>query len=138
MKDKILEKVQVEMTVYPEWFKRKVCEEHLKKGIPKDHLMAKYGIKGKSAILNWLRKFGYIETFKTEPIYEPTFLTEMGQKKQEGTQDQEALQAKVKALEKALEQAQLEKEAWRMMVEVAERELKIDIRKKSGTKQSKK
>lgn len=131
MKVKILEKVQVEQNVYTEAFKRAVCDEHLRKGTPKNQLKAKYGIKGKTAILNWLRKFGYIETVKKE---QPLII---GMAKKAKPQDQEALQAKVKQLEKALEQAQLEKEAWKLMVEVAERELKIDIRKKSDTKQSK-
>ena len=43
---------------YSDDFKRKVVEERLKHGTPKDQLRAKYGIKGKSAILDWIRKFG--------------------------------------------------------------------------------
>jgi hypothetical protein len=34
-----------------------VVREHLEYKIPKDQLKAKYGIKGKSDILNWMRKF---------------------------------------------------------------------------------
>lgn len=129
MEEKILKRVQVEKVIYTDSFKRSVCEEHLKTGIPKDHLKEKYGIKGKSAILYWMRKFGYLQEEKP-----PTFIQPVKDKEQ--PQDPASMQAKIKELEKALEQAKLEKEAWRTMVEVAERELKIDLRKKSDTKQS--
>ena len=42
--------------------------------------------------------------------------------------------ASVKLLKKQLEDALLEKELYRKMIEVAERDLKINIRKKSVTK----
>ncbi len=41
----------------------------------------------------------------------------------------------VQPLQKALEDAQLKIEALNTMIDVAEEQLKIDIRKKSGTKQ---
>ena len=131
MEDKIIRKVQVEKNIYSESFKRSVCEEHLRTGVPKDHLQKKYGIKGKSSILYWMRKYGY---FQEEN--EQTILITMTEDNQTG--ETKSLEAKVKELEKALEQAKLEKEAWRKMVEVAERDLKINIQKKSGTKRSKK
>jgi hypothetical protein len=37
---------------------------------------------------------------------------------------------RIKELEKALEQAHLQSEAYRLMIEVAEKELKIEIKKK--------
>ena len=48
------------------------------------------------------------------------------------------LQTKIKRLERELEDAQLRAEAYSKMIDIAERELKISIRKKSNTKQSKK
>jgi transposase len=123
MEDKILKRVQGEKTIFTDLFKRSVCEEHLRTGVPKDQLKEKYGIKGKSAILNWMRKFGYLQDEKST-TFEQTV------KDKEQQQDQASVQAKIKELERALEQAKLEKEAWKTMVEVAERELKINIRKK--------
>ena len=47
----------------------------------------------------------------------------------------EALQKQVKELEKQLENAQMKKVALETMIDVAEEQLKIKIRKKSGPKQ---
>jgi len=45
------------------------------------------------------------------------------------------LEQKNRELEAALELAKLKNAALEMMIDIAESELKIDIRKKSGTKQ---
>lgn len=47
----------------------------------------------------------------------------------------EALQKKMKQMEKQLEDAQMKNIALETMIDVAEEQLKIDIRKKSGPKQ---
>ena len=44
----------------------------------------------------------------------------------------------IKALKKALEEANLNNKALNTMIDIAEQQLKIDIRKKSGAKQSSK
>lgn len=46
------------------------------------------------------------------------------------------MQAKIKELEKALVNSELRATALDTMIEIAERDLKINIRKKSNTKQS--
>ena len=46
------------------------------------------------------------------------------------------MQEKIKALEKALLNSELRATAYETMIEIAEKELKINIRKKSNTKQS--
>ena len=46
--------------------------------------------------------------------------------------------AQTEALQKALEEAELKIKALNTLIDVAEEQLKIDIRKKSGTKQSSK
>jgi len=130
MGDSFHEKVQLlEKRFYSESFKRSVCEEYLRTGVPKDVLKQKYGIKGKSAILDWLRKFGYLDE-------KPTF--KAGTTQVEEKETNQDVQARIQELEKLLESAQLEKQALELLIKVAESELKIDIRKKSVTKQSKK
>ena len=47
----------------------------------------------------------------------------------------EVLQKQVKALEKQLEDAQMKNAALETLIDVAEEKLKIQIRKKPGTKQ---
>jgi transposase len=49
-------------------------------------------------------------------------------------QDPLELQKRIKELEKQLETAQLKAEGYELMIEIAEKELKIPIRKKSDTK----
>jgi transposase len=56
-------------------------------------------------------------------------------KETEKTPQELKLQAKVKELEKALEYEKMRTLALDTMINVAERDLKISIRKKSGTKQ---
>lgn len=49
-------------------------------------------------------------------------------------QDPRDLQKRIKELERQLENAQLKAEGYELMIEIAEKELKIPIRKKSDTK----
>ena len=56
--------------------------------------------------------------------------------KEEETSDKSALEKRVKELERALEDAQLKAEGYSRMIDIAERELKVKIRKKPFTKQS--
>ena len=52
------------------------------------------------------------------------------------TSEERALEAKIKELEKALEYEKLRSLALDTMIDVAEQNLKISIRKKPGAKQS--
>jgi hypothetical protein len=52
----------------------------------------------------------------------------------ENGQDSKDLQKRIKELERQLENAKLKAEGYELMIEIAEKELKIPIRKKSGTK----
>lgn len=110
---------------YTEEFKRSVCEEFLAGTMTLRAMEHKYGL-GNSRLVDWLQKYGY--QVKKPYIIERR---DMGKKKiNNGTAT-----ARVKDLEKQLEMARLEAAAYRKMIEIAEDELKIDIRKKSDTKQ---
>jgi transposase len=86
-----------------------------------------YNIKTDDTIRAWLRTFG--EENKETLIPSPTAMKD---KKKPATTESE----EIKALKKALAASQLKVAALETMVDIAERELKIDIRKKSGAKQS--
>jgi transposase len=107
---------------FSEAFKRQVISEVLSGRLTKEQARKQYRIKGKSAVLNWIRKFDL-----SNPVYMP-----------DKPSDTKELQAKIKKLEQELEDAQFKAEAYSTMIDIAERELKISIRKKSNTKQSKK
>lgn len=130
-------KVQRIPRYFSEEFKRKVCEEYLSGGTTKTALMAKYDIRGKSAILNWLRRYGYTGNGPVD-TQATTNVPLMENQGNNSPGPAHALHDRIKELEKELEKEKLEKEALRTLIEVAEREYKLDIRKKPNTKQSSK
>ena len=94
----------------------------------------KYGIQARSTVVNWLRKYGKFDWENQTPSNMPK------------TPEQQILelQAKVKLLEK--QKAQLEHQSmisdskaiiFDMMIDLAEKEYNIDIRKNSLPEQSK-
>jgi transposase-like protein len=111
---------------YSEEFKRSVCREYLDGTESRATLSRKYKL-GNSRITFWLKSFGW-EIKK--PIYLSSYV--MPTKEDQDIPTEES--ASVKLLKKQLEDALLEKELYRKMIEVAERDLKINIRKKSVTK----
>lgn len=86
-----------------------------------------YGVKNEKIIRNWLTQY------KTEKV-ELCIITEPVMAKK--TKPFSAAQAE--ALQKALEEAELKIKALNTLIDVAEEQLKIDLRKKSGAKQSSK
>lgn len=111
-------------------FKFQVIQEYLNTDISQADLRRKHSIGGNSCINNWMRKFG-----TSEVTVEQINLQRTMSKEEEKTPRERKLEAKVKELEKALDQERLRTLALDTMINVAERDLKISIRKKSGTKQ---
>ena len=119
-----------EKSYYSDAFKLQVIEEVLSGQITKEAARRKYGLRGKCAVLSWMRKFGLSEHRQLPANFE--------RMKEEQHKDKSALLKRIKELERALEDAQLKAEGYSRMIDIAERELKIPIRKKSFTKQSSK
>lgn len=109
---------------YTEEFKRHVCDDFLTGTLCRAEVERKYKL-GNSRLTTWLKKFGY-EIKKPEPL----FLSPM-EKSLDKNQEQNVSTAKLK---KELEDARLLAEAYRRIIDKAEQELKINIRKKSSTK----
>jgi len=87
--------------------------------------LAAYKIKSSKTIREWLQQY---QSEKVEICVETE--PPMGKKKKVGTTSQTA------ALQKALQEAELKIKALNTLIDVAEEQLKIDIRKKSGARQS--
>ena len=89
-------------------------------------------------MLRWMRKLGYIPDKKNErkksSFDEPSRVYLPLDTTKEPDKNPEALQRKVHELEKQLELAQLKAEGYELMIEIAEKELNIPIRKKHDTK----
>ena len=115
---------------YTDEFRLKVVTEYLETGISQKELRKKYGFRGNSSISTWMRKFG----MKT-PNENQLKLQRIMSKELPKSPREVELEKKVQELENSLDKAQLRSLALDTMIDIAERELKISIRKKSGTKQ---
>jgi transposase len=111
-------------------FKSMVIQEYLNTDISRKELQEKHGFRGNSAVSDWMRKFGGNKATDEQISIQKTMSKEVDKTPQE-----RKLEAKIKELEKALEQERLRTLALNTMINIAERDLKISIRKKSGTKQ---
>ena len=115
---------------YSSSFKRKVVKEVLSGKLSKEQARCKYGIGGKSGILKWMRKFGLSEN-KTIPAF-------FAPMKEDTDLPKEELLKRIKQLERQLEDAQAKAFGYSRMIDLAEEQLKVKIRKNFNTKQSKK
>jgi transposase-like protein len=117
---------------YDSDFKWRVCQEYLNGNETKIAIQRKNGIKGRTNIVVWLRQFGLND--KVKPLTQNEQLSlNMPQPKPEKVQLQET---ELDRLKKELAEAKLRADAYQKMIEIAEQEFKIDIRKKFVAKQS--
>ncbi len=119
--------------MFDESFKRMVIEEYLTTNCSKMELLRKYNIHFKSAIQTWMKRFGYADTHRVEKIkFDSAFpLTASMATKNENTQE---LQKRIQELEQLLQDEKLRSEAYLRMIDKAEKELKVPIKKKHNTK----
>jgi len=114
-------------------FKLSVVQEYETTKISLGALKRKYGIQGCSTISHWIEKYGNFDI--TNKCYHPM----------EKSKDQELLELQQKVrllerknarLEKELELKDMKAEFFDMMIDIAEKEYNIDIRKNSSPEQS--
>ena len=118
---------------YPEAFKRQVIEEHLRTGMPKSWIHRKHGIRAKSAILIWMRDLGYLPGTDKKPIL-PVKRPRILEKKPMDTGGTDDARQRIEQLERQLQDERLRSEMYLRMIEIAETEYRVPIRKKPGTK----
>ena len=125
--------MQIVQQVFSESFKLHVVEQVNKGILSKADANRRYGIKGKSSILLWQRnyqKYGRCSVTLTTDKLLPLMSNKPSQP---GTTEKE-LHARIKELERRLEDEQLRSEAYSRVIDIAEKEINIPIRKKSNTK----
>lgn len=108
--------------------KTAIVAEYLTKDVSFRELGQKYGVRYPS-IHAWVQEF----KSKTDPVGKKT-----KNRKKESVPVPQELPADIKQLQKELEMARLENQLLNAIINIAEEQLDIDIRKKSGTKPSKK
>jgi transposase-like protein len=118
---------------YDREFKTRVVEEYLATGCTKMSLLRKYNIQFKSAIQTWMRVLGYNDPYDPSQKFKfgEIIFTPLSKLLKNTPTD---LQKRIHELERQLEDEKLRSEAYARMIEKAEKELKISIRKKTVTK----
>ena len=119
---------------YDREFKRKVVEEYLATGCTKMFLLRKYSIQFKSAIQTWMRTLGYDDPGSQGQRFKFGQIIFSVAKEKQNTSEPTELPKRILELERQLEDEKLRSEAYARMIEKAEKELKISIRKKTDTK----
>lgn len=113
-----------------------MINDYLSGGYTKQEIWQKYTGQQHEhgGLLRWMKKYGYAdEGIKRRP----TFISSANYLPMDSKYDdldKSQLQAKIKELERQLEDAKLKEEGYRTMIEIAENTFKIPIRKKSDTK----
>jgi transposase len=115
---------------YSEEFKWKVVQEVLTGKFSKEEARRVYNIKSNCAVLYWMRKFSGNNNYRQGGMPLDNQI-EMGNMKELSEKDK-----RIKELEESLNREKLRADLWQKMVEIAEEQLNVDIRKKFGAKQS--
>jgi transposase-like protein len=114
-----------EVNRYPDEFKKSVVKEVLSCQITQAEAMRRYGIRGKSLILNWIRK--------SNPMKQ-----KMKSIDSKANERITRLEIENERLRKELDLERVRSLSLNVMIDFAEKEFNIPIRKKSGVKQLKK
>jgi transposase len=111
--------------MYSDAFKWRVVHEVISGKLNKEEARKAYGIRSKSAIVYWMRKFSGNAQYRTNKNV--GIFADM-------PKDNEIneLKEKIAQLERELRTANLRADLWQQMIEVAEKNLHIDIKKKPG------
>lgn len=110
-----------------------IVKEYLESNCTKREIWEKYTGKKeeKGSLLTWIRQLGYEEVYLSSKAITPR---QMSNKKTDSTFENLQLKKRVAELEKELKEAKVKAIAYSTMVDIAEEEFKIPIRKKYNTK----
>ena len=123
--------VKVEGYLFNDEDRMRICSEFLESGQPASVFVEKYHLNSKEVLYGWVKKF--LDGKKYVPL--ESFVTPDPMKEKSVEDQLMELKAENKRLQDALDMANLRAKAYETMIEVAEKNLNISIRKKAGTKQ---
>ena len=118
---------------YPMSFKLSVVREYEETKVSLEELTRKYGIQGHNTVRQWINKFG---TFDWQNLTLEPMAKTKSQELLELREKVKVLERKNARLEKELEQKDMKAEFFNLMIEIAEEEYGVDIRKKCSPGQS--
>lgn len=113
-------------SIYSEEFKRFVCNDYLSSSMTRYEIELKHKI-GKGRLTYWLREKGFGDLKSRAVSLSNMKLVKINTNEKDS-------QKSITELEKELQEAKLLAEAYRRMIDIAEKEFKINIVKKSNTK----
>ena len=113
---------------YSESFKRKVVGEVLEGVFTKEEAKKHYGIASNCAILYWMRKYSGHKNYRI-PLHSTKGIDTMGKKLSEQLHAE-----RIKELEEELLLEKQRADLWQKIVEIAEEELGLKIKKKYGAR----
>ena len=119
---------------YSEELKKKAVFSVLSGAMRKSEAVVSHGLSSATVLDNWIERYGHGILSEHKEL-----LQEMGtRKKKEAVKgeipEMEDLKRELAEVNKQLRAAELRAEAYSLMIDIAERELKVAIRKKSDTK----
>jgi len=121
---------------YSNSLKRKIAKSYLSGEASYGVLAEEHGLRDKSVVKEFVK--WYRRKLSEEPNFEAQHKEAllMNQSKEADLSASE-LQARVKELEQQLKRSELKTELLETMIDIAEEQFNVEIRKKSGTNQSK-
>jgi len=116
--------------------KHQICKDHIENGLRLRDCVNKYDLSCHSLVHDWLRQLGYVagKNRRTRSAYIGVENFKSLPDKRENKSPLTVEQRQIAQLKKELEDAKLLAEGYRRMIEIAESELKIPIRKKPNTR----
>ena len=119
--------------------KDQIIQEYLARGCGYRILQKKYGIS-RTTICKWVQVYQGIHNLPPTSLQQKHYLTPMDRKEKNklagSNEEKQELLQKIASLEKQLAHQQLRAEVLDTLINVAEKQLSISIRKKPGTQQS--
>ena len=118
-----------EVNYYSDELKSKAVFEYLNTNLSRREIREKFGIKGHCCLDSWIRKFGL-----SKPSSKDLKSFKIMAKEKAKTPQERELEARISELEKQLDYEKLRNIALNRMIDIAEKDMHIPIRKKHGAK----
>lgn len=115
---------------YPEELAIKAATEYVTTDATIRDIQNKYGFKGVGTLYGWIKKYD-LDISDEEAIKIRNIMLE----EKEKSPREDKLEKEIETLKKQLEQEKVKVKAYKKMIEIAERDLSISIKKKPGYKQ---
>jgi transposase-like protein len=117
--------------------KDQIIQEYLNTRCGYRKLQKKYGVS-RTTICNWVQVYQGVHNLPKTNLQQKHYISPMKRKQKEADANHAALLDKIASLEKQLKHQELRAEVLDKLIDVAEKQLEISIRKKPGTQQSSK